>query len=171
MSAEIPGQLTKDEEALSAAHWVTASPHEWKWTHEQQVAMARYCVGASSRLALWDWLTEMRCMVQENSDVNGPRWCVLDVDGEILGGGATPLDAIRDAKSDEPQHSRTGLNGPPPRPLPPTTDRILEGETRPRKMQPIINCDCGFTIDCRNDRGREVECPQCGNQYLRKVSV
>jgi hypothetical protein len=36
------------------------------------------------------------------------------------------------------------------------------------KLQPIIKCDCGFTIDCRNDRGREVECPLCGNQHTRK---
>lgn len=35
-------------EALSAAIWVTASPHEWTWTKEQQVAMARYCIHASS---------------------------------------------------------------------------------------------------------------------------
>jgi len=36
------------------------------------------------------------------------------------------------------------------------------------KLQPIIKCSCGFTIDCRNDRGREVECPLCGNQHTRK---
>lgn len=34
--------------ALDAAIWVTASPHEWVWTQEQQVAMARYCIEASS---------------------------------------------------------------------------------------------------------------------------
>lgn len=38
--------LTKD--ALNAAAWVTASPHEWTWTHDQQVAMARYCLLAST---------------------------------------------------------------------------------------------------------------------------
>lgn len=37
-------------EALNAAIFVTASEHEWKWTHEQQVAMARFCCDASKRL-------------------------------------------------------------------------------------------------------------------------
>lgn len=36
--------------ALDAAIWVTASPHEWVWTQEQQVAMARYCILASAVL-------------------------------------------------------------------------------------------------------------------------
>lgn len=36
--------------ALEAAIWVTASPHEWKWTTEQQAAMARYCLLATAVL-------------------------------------------------------------------------------------------------------------------------
>lgn len=36
--------------ALDAAIWVTASPHEWQWTQEQQVAMARYCLLATAVL-------------------------------------------------------------------------------------------------------------------------
>lgn len=39
-------------EAMAAAMWVTASPHEWVWTHEQQVAMARYCMYAAQRLGV-----------------------------------------------------------------------------------------------------------------------
>lgn len=39
-----------EKEALDAAIWVTASPHEWVWTHDQQVAMARYCLEAARRL-------------------------------------------------------------------------------------------------------------------------
>ena len=34
--------------ALDAAIWVTASPHEWLWTQEQQIAMARYCLLAAA---------------------------------------------------------------------------------------------------------------------------
>jgi hypothetical protein len=97
-SVRLVGPSDNSQVALAAAIWVTASPHEWKWSQDDQVAMARYCVDASSRLALWDWLTEMGCTVQQNSDVNGPRWCVLDVDGEIVGGGATPIEAIEVAK-------------------------------------------------------------------------
>ena len=42
--------MTPQKEALDAAIWVTCSPHEWEWTHEQQVAMARYCVEASKTI-------------------------------------------------------------------------------------------------------------------------
>lgn len=36
--------------AVEAAYWVTASPHEWKWTSDQQIAMARYVLWASQKL-------------------------------------------------------------------------------------------------------------------------
>jgi hypothetical protein len=36
--------------AVRDAHWVTASPHEWVWTPEQQANMARYVLWASQRL-------------------------------------------------------------------------------------------------------------------------
>jgi hypothetical protein len=41
---------TNTKAALDAAIWVTASPHEWVWTQEQQVAMARYCLMATAVL-------------------------------------------------------------------------------------------------------------------------
>jgi hypothetical protein len=50
------------------------------------------------KLALWKWLTEYRCTVQENAVVGAGRWCVLDVDGDVLGRGGTPEDAIADAR-------------------------------------------------------------------------
>lgn len=81
-------------EAVGAAQWVTASPHEWVWTHDQQVAMARYIMRASRELDLWRWLTENRCIVQENAVVGAPLWAVLDVDGNVIGQGNTPIDAI-----------------------------------------------------------------------------
>lgn len=34
-------------QALMAATWVTCSPHEWVWTQDQQVAMARFCISAA----------------------------------------------------------------------------------------------------------------------------
>lgn len=37
--------------ALDAAIYVTTSPHEWVWSHDQQVAMAKYCVHAAQVLA------------------------------------------------------------------------------------------------------------------------
>lgn len=73
--------------ALDAAIWVTCSPHEWVWTNEQQVAMARYCLVAVDQLIGWKWLTEMNCTVKRHASPpwEPQRWCVLDVDGDLLG--------------------------------------------------------------------------------------
>lgn len=54
------------KDALSAAIWVTASPHEWVWTHDQQVAMARYCIEASK------CLSEARAMLEKIVCVEHP---------------------------------------------------------------------------------------------------
>lgn len=96
-SEESEEEMTLEElekEAIMAAQWVTCSPHEWEWTHEQQIAMARYCMEAARQLALWKWLTDMRCTVEESSMLFQPKWWVLDVDGECLAKSDTPLDAI-----------------------------------------------------------------------------
>jgi hypothetical protein len=93
-------QRAIEKEALAAAGWVTCSPHEWVWRHDQQVAMARYCIAASNRLELYDWMVEMRCILLENADINGPRWVLVDVDDEEIGAGDTPEDAIANARSD-----------------------------------------------------------------------
>jgi hypothetical protein len=86
------------DEAIGAASWVTCSPHEWNWTHDQQVAMARYIMLASHQLDLWRWLTEMRCTVWESASEGGPQWVVSDVDDETLGVGNSPEAAIEAAK-------------------------------------------------------------------------
>lgn len=49
-------------------------------------------------LELWQWLTDMACTVQANSDINAMKWAVVDVDGEIIGVGNTPVEAIENAK-------------------------------------------------------------------------
>lgn len=46
---EVP-EVPLARQALNAAIWVSASPHEWKWTIEQQVAMARYCLIAAGAI-------------------------------------------------------------------------------------------------------------------------
>jgi hypothetical protein len=96
--------MTFDElwkQATDAAIWVTCSPHEWVWTHDQQVAMARFCCEASKRLSLWKWLTDMRCTVHEAAVApeEPACWYVADVDNEVLGSGETPELAIEDAKA------------------------------------------------------------------------
>lgn len=94
--AEKREQLAK--EALNAAIWVTCSPHEWVWTHDQQVSMARYVIEASRELDLWRWLTEMLCTVHRDSVIGAPLWVVCDVDGEVIGRGDSPVEAIANAK-------------------------------------------------------------------------
>lgn len=49
------------------------------------------------RAKLWEWLVEMRCNVELNSTIPAERWSVLDVDGDVIGTGPTPDDAIRNA--------------------------------------------------------------------------
>lgn len=36
--------------ALNAAAWIFASPHEWQWSHEDQVAMARFVTWAAQKI-------------------------------------------------------------------------------------------------------------------------
>lgn len=36
--------------ALNAAAWIFASPHEWTWSHEDQVAMARFVTWAAQKI-------------------------------------------------------------------------------------------------------------------------
>ena len=61
---------TTTKAALDAAIWVSASPHEWVWTHEQQVAMARYCLLAYAVLgeAISD-LEKIVCVVPPDDGV------------------------------------------------------------------------------------------------------
>lgn len=47
----VPLSTEDRAEALAAAYWVTASPHEWTWTPREQALMARYCLWAHQRLA------------------------------------------------------------------------------------------------------------------------
>lgn len=62
--------MNTTKEALNAAIWVTASPHEWVWTQEQQVAMARYCMDASKRLSdIRDKLETIVCTVEPDRGV------------------------------------------------------------------------------------------------------
>lgn len=51
-----------------------------------------------AELALWRWLTDMACTVQQDSVVGRPPWMVLDVDGDVLGRGDTPEAAILNAQ-------------------------------------------------------------------------
>lgn len=81
------------EVAIGAAMWVTCSPHEWVWTHEQQIAMAHFTLEAAKRLSLWQWTIDMELTVNREA-AESPKWAVLDVDGEVLGRGETPEDAI-----------------------------------------------------------------------------
>ena len=39
-------------EAIQAAFYRTASPHEWEWTARQQELMAHYCLWAAQRLGI-----------------------------------------------------------------------------------------------------------------------
>jgi hypothetical protein len=70
--------------AIGAAIWVTASPHEWVWTHEQQIAMAQFCCWANPIVSDLEKLVGYACTVQQNSRLGGPKFVVVDVDGMLI---------------------------------------------------------------------------------------
>jgi len=71
--------------AINAAVWVTASPHEWTWKHEEQVAMARTCLWFNRVLSDLNKLcSEYACTIQQNSVLNEPAFVVVDVDGLVI---------------------------------------------------------------------------------------
>lgn len=51
--------LQTEVSALTAAFNVTMSPHEWDWSKEQQVDMARYVLWAHQRLSAISQLTRV----------------------------------------------------------------------------------------------------------------
>lgn len=55
------------EEAVSVAHWVTASPHEHVWPRQDQELMAGYCLWAAQRLSCIEDLASGKtlCHAQE----------------------------------------------------------------------------------------------------------
>jgi hypothetical protein len=65
---QIHVDLETRTKAIQAAYWVTASPHEWVWTPEQQVAMAQYVLWASQRLDAFRQLSEQAQLRHEKPD-------------------------------------------------------------------------------------------------------
>jgi hypothetical protein len=56
------------EVAIRAAHWVTASPHEWEWSAEEQELMARYCLWAYQRLEAIEHLSSGKAFLHPKPD-------------------------------------------------------------------------------------------------------
>lgn len=53
---------------VEAAHWVTASSHEWEWTPEMQAEMARFCLWAEQRLAAIEQCLQMNDLKHESDN-------------------------------------------------------------------------------------------------------
>lgn len=68
--------MGKISDALNAALWVTCSPVEWTWTHDQQIAMARYCVEAARTIE------EARQLLETIVCVHEPDRGVVQLDHE-----------------------------------------------------------------------------------------
>lgn len=123
MSAEIPGQLTKSEEAMAEevdrlkcelkrvgilhnrlqderaadfAKWFKII--NYGGMTEYQAECPQVIDLALRELAMWRWLLEMRLTVHENAMEGAGKWSVLDVDNEIVGRGMTVAAAVADAK-------------------------------------------------------------------------
>lgn len=62
-------------EAIKAAYWVTASPHEWVWTPDQQEKMARYVLWASQRIEAMQHIASGQPLLHEPNIGYEPRDC------------------------------------------------------------------------------------------------
>lgn len=47
---EVSCTAEEQKAAYDAAIWLSASPHEWTWSRDDQIAMARYVLWAMQRL-------------------------------------------------------------------------------------------------------------------------
>jgi hypothetical protein len=63
------------------------------------MGMCRELQEARRILKLWDWLIEMRCTLQRDSLVGRQPWCVLDVDGDVIGRAGLPVAAVEAARA------------------------------------------------------------------------
>lgn len=68
---------------------------------EYQAECPQVIDAALRELALWRWTAEMQLIVQAmaSSVPDKPEWVVMDVDGDWMGHGLTPQEAIADARS------------------------------------------------------------------------
>lgn len=63
-------------------------------------AAERRARDAEYKVELWRWLVARRCHVVEDADITrADRWCVVDVDGDVVERGVSPQSAIECAKT------------------------------------------------------------------------
>ncbi len=109
MSAEIPGQLTKSEQAMADAYNRLLDERAAdfvKWFKiigysgltEYQAECPQVIDLALHELVMWRWLHEMQFHVEQNAIDGAAKWSVLDVDNEVVGRGMTVAAAVADAK-------------------------------------------------------------------------
>lgn len=63
----------KQGAAIRDAYWVTASPHEWVWTTDQQANMARYVLWASQRIEAMKHIANGKPLLHEANISDQPR--------------------------------------------------------------------------------------------------
>ena len=68
--------------------------------HNENIVLKNGYKAATASLSAWNWLADSKCTVQRNSVEGAPDWFVFDIDGDFLGSGGTPIDAIRTAMGD-----------------------------------------------------------------------
>ena len=69
---------------------------------EYQAECPQVIDDAIRQLVNWRWTTRMGLVVQAMASecAGKPDWAVLDVDGDVLGFGKTPMEAIESAKKE-----------------------------------------------------------------------
>lgn len=85
-----------DERAADFAKWFKML--NYGGLTEYQAECPQVIDEAIRQLVNWRWTTNMHLVVQAMA--SKPDWAVIDVDGDVLGFGDTPMEAIEAAKKE-----------------------------------------------------------------------
>ena len=90
----------QDERAADFAKWFKII--NFGGLTEYQAECPQVIDDALRQLENWRWTARMGLVVQAMASecAGKPDWAVLDVDGDMLGYGSTPMDAIKAAKKE-----------------------------------------------------------------------
>ena len=90
----------QDERAADFAKWFKII--DFGGLTEYQAECPQVIDDALRQLENWRWAARMGLVVQAMASecAGKPDWAVLDVDGDMLGYGSTPMDAIKAAKKE-----------------------------------------------------------------------
>ena len=77
---------------------IEALCHQIDTIEETWHAAERKARDALAKLELWQWMARMGLNVCRNAVIGSPEWFASDIDGDAVGWGYSPEDAIRQSR-------------------------------------------------------------------------